>query len=106
VPGTPNPTLRQLEQMCIAMGEAQEQLRHEAVVGSAGGGTVTITLSGELEPKNVHIAPGAVDDVELLQDLVQAALTEALRAAQQLATDRVNAATSLADPLAGPHKKG
>ena len=106
MPGTPNPTLRQIELMCAAMGEAQEQLKHETVVGSAGGGAVTIALSGELEPKGVQIAPDAVEDLELLQDLVQAALAEALRAAQQLAADKVNAATSLADPLAGPHTKG
>ena len=68
-------------------GEAQEELAVETVEASAGGGMVTVVVTGSLEIKEVRIKPEAVDpdDVEMLQDLVVAATNEALRAAQDLA---------------------
>jgi DNA-binding YbaB/EbfC family protein len=93
--------LKQVQKMQADMAKAQEELKHETVSAAAGGGVVTVEVSGELEVKAVTIAPEAVDpdDVEMLQDLVLAAVNEALDKAQALAAERMNAA---AGPLAGP----
>jgi DNA-binding YbaB/EbfC family protein len=83
------------------MAKAQEELKNEVVEASAGGGMVTVKISGELELKELRIDPEAVDpeDVELLQDMVQAAVNEAIRSAQELAASKMGAATG---GLAGP----
>jgi DNA-binding YbaB/EbfC family protein len=88
--------MKQLQEMQQKMAEAQEQLTHETVESSAGGGMVTAVVSGDLELKEVRIKPEAVDpdDVEMLQDLVIAAVNEALRAAQDLAQQRMNSVTA------------
>jgi DNA-binding YbaB/EbfC family protein len=90
-----NAMMRQVQQMQAEMLKAQEQLKHETVEASAGGGMVTVKMSGELELQDIKIDPGAVDpeDVELLQDMVQAAVNEAVRAAQELAASKMGAAT-------------
>jgi DNA-binding YbaB/EbfC family protein len=90
-----NAMMRQVQQMQAEMLKAQEQLKHETVEASAGGGMVTVTMTGELELKDIKIDPGAVDpeDVELLQDMVQAAVNEAVRSAQELAASKMGAAT-------------
>jgi DNA-binding YbaB/EbfC family protein len=90
-----NAMMRQVQQMQAEMLKAQEQLKHETVEASAGGGMVTVTMTGELELKEIKIDPGAVDpeDVELLQDMVQAAVNEAVRSAQELAAQKMGAAT-------------
>ena len=77
------------------MLKAQESLKDEVVDASAGGGMVTVKVSGDLELREVRIDPEAVDpeDVELLQDMVLAATNEALRSAQELAASKMNAAT-------------
>src|SRR5215208_3632693 len=69
--------------------------------GQRGRGTVTVKISGELELKELRIDPEAVDpeDVDMLQDMVQAAVNEAIRSAQELAASKMNAA---AGGLAGP----
>src|SRR3712207_462808 len=90
-----NAMMRQVQQMQAEMLKAQEQLKHETVEASAGGGMVTVKMTGELELQEIKIDPGAVDpeDVELLQDMVQAAVNEAVRAAQELAATKMGAAT-------------
>jgi nucleoid-associated protein EbfC len=87
--------MRQLQQMQQKVAEAQEQLARETVEASAGGGIVMAVVSGDLELKEIRIQPEAVDpdDVEMLQDLVTAAVNEALRAAQDLANQRMGSAT-------------
>jgi hypothetical protein len=88
--------LRQVQDMQKAMAKAQEELAQETVEASAGGGTVTVVVTGTLEVREVRIDPAAVDpdDVEMLQDLVTAATNEALRAAQALAQQKLGGATS------------
>jgi len=83
--------LKQVQKMQAEMAAAQESLKDEVVEASAGGGMVTVKVSGDLEVKSVAIDPEAVDpeDVELLQDTVLAATNEALRAAQELASKRL-----------------
>jgi hypothetical protein len=88
--------MKQVQEMQRKMAEAQEALTHETVEASAGGGMVTVVATGSLEIKEVRIDPAAVDpdDVEMLQDLVMAATNEALRAAQELAQQKLGGATA------------
>jgi len=96
-----NQLLRQAQQMQEEMAKAQEELKTEIVEASAGGGMVTVKMTGDLELREVTIDPGAVDpdDVDMLQDMVLAAVNEALRSAQELASSRLGAASG---GLAGP----
>ena len=90
-----NDMMRQVQQMQEGMAKAQESLKHESVEASAGGGMVTVKVSGELEVLELTIDPTAVDpeDVELLQDMVLAATNEAMRSAQELAASKMSAVT-------------
>jgi nucleoid-associated protein EbfC len=90
-----NQMLRQVQQMQAEMMKAQEQLKSEVVEASAGGGMVSVKVTGDLEVREIKIDPDAVDpdDVEMLQDLVLAATNEALRSAQELAASKMGAAT-------------
>jgi nucleoid-associated protein EbfC len=101
--GQPNmqAMMKQVQKMQADMVKAQEELKNEVVEASAGGGMVTVKISGDLELREVRIDPEAVDpdDVEMLQDMVQAATNEAIRSAQELAANKMNAA---AGGLAGP----
>ena len=83
--------LKQAQKMQQDMMAAQEALKHEVVDASAGGGMVTVEVTGDLVVKSIKIDPQAVDpdDVELLQDMVLAAVNEALRAAQELAASKL-----------------
>src|ERR671921_1915534 len=96
-----NAMMKQVQKMQADMAKAQEDLKNEVVEASSGGGMVTVKVSGDLEIREVRIDPEAVDpdDVELLQDMVLAAVNEAVRAAQELAASKMNAA---AGGLAGP----
>jgi nucleoid-associated protein EbfC len=86
-----NKMLKQVQQMQADMMKAQEQLKDEVVEASAGGGMVTVKISGDLELREIKIDPEAVDpeDVELLQDTVLAAVNEAIRSAQELANRKL-----------------
>ena len=83
--------LKQAQKMQQDMIAAQESLKDEVVEASAGGGMVTVEVTGDMEVKSIKIKPDAVDpeDVELLQDMVLAAVNEALRAAQELAASKL-----------------
>src|SRR5829696_3046192 len=96
-----NAMLKQVQKMQADMAKAQEELKTEVVEASSGGGMVTVKVSGDLEIREIRIDPEAVDpdDVELLQDMVLAAVNEGVRAAQELAASKLNAA---AGGLAGP----
>src|ERR671933_2448476 len=78
--------LQQAQEMMAAQQEAQEQLKSERVEASAGGGMVKVVMTGDLRLESIAIDPDAVDpeDVDMLQDLVVAAVNEALRSAQEL----------------------
>ena len=92
-PGQPNmqQLLKQAQKMQQDMVQAQEALKDETVEASAGGGMVKVTVTGDLEIKSIAIDPQAVDpeDVELLQDMVLAAVNEGLRSAQELAASKM-----------------
>jgi DNA-binding YbaB/EbfC family protein len=96
--------LRQVQQMQAAMAQAQQEIAATEVTGSAGGGMVTATVTGNGDLKAIKIDPGAVDpdDVEMLEDLVVAAVTEARRSAEQLAQEKMGAITGgLGDLMGG-----
>lgn len=88
--------MAQVQKMQKDMELAQEQLKSEVVEASAGGGMVTVKVSGALEVREVKIDPSAVDpeDVEILSDMVLAAVNEALRMAQELAESKMGGATA------------
>jgi DNA-binding YbaB/EbfC family protein len=77
------------------MAEAQETLANETVEVSVGGGAVTVVMSGKQQVQSVKISPDAVSagDIEMLQDLIVAAVNEAVEKSQQLAASRMGAIT-------------
>ena len=83
--------MRQVQKLQQDMLAAQESLKLEQVEASAGGGMVTVKISGDLVIKDVTIDPDAIDpeDPELLQDMVIAATNEAIRSAQSLAETKM-----------------
>jgi DNA-binding YbaB/EbfC family protein len=87
--------LKQAQKMQQDMMEAQEKLKDETVEASAGGGMVTVVVSGDLVVQSIKIDPDAVDpeDVEMLSDLVLAAVNEGLRAAQEMAASKLGGIT-------------
>jgi nucleoid-associated protein EbfC len=85
-----NSMMKQVQQMQAEMTEAQEKLKDEIVEASAGGGMVKAKMSGDMRLLELSIDPSALDeDVEMVQDMVLAAVNEAIRAAQELAASRM-----------------
>ena len=78
--------MRQAQKLQTQMAKVQEELAEKTVEGSAGGGMVTAIASGKQEVVSVTIDPEVVDpdDIEMLQDLVVAAVNDALRKAQEM----------------------
>jgi|SwirhisoilCB1_FD_contig_31_4855200_length_559_multi_3_in_0_out_0_2 DNA-binding YbaB/EbfC family protein len=87
--------LKQAQQMQAQMEQAQAKLAEESVVGSAGGGMVSATITGQLDITSITINKDVVDpeDVEMLQDLVLSAVREALEKAKALQQDKLSAVT-------------
>jgi DNA-binding YbaB/EbfC family protein len=87
--------LKQAQQMQADMLKAQENLKNESVEATVGGGMVSVKMSGDLQLQEIKIAPEAVDpdDVDMLQDMVLAAVNEAIRSAQELAASKMNQVT-------------
>jgi DNA-binding YbaB/EbfC family protein len=83
------------QQMQQEMLRIQTELEATLVDGSAGGGVVRATVTGKQELVSIAIDPSAVDpdDVEMLQDLVLAAVNEALRSSRELAESKMAAVT-------------
>jgi nucleoid-associated protein EbfC len=92
-----NQLMKQAQQMQAEMAKAQEQLKNEIVESSAGGGMVKVTMTGDMQLREIKISPEAIDpdDPELLQDMVTAAVNEALRSAQELAASRMGGIAGL-----------
>lgn len=86
---------RMAQQMQQEMARVQAELDAATVDGSAGGGVVTATVTGKQEVVSITIDPSAVDpsDVDMLQDLVVAAVNDALRASRELAESKMAAVT-------------
>ena len=90
-----NALMKQAQKMQDEMLQAQESLKDEVVEASAGGGMVKVKMGGDLTLREIAIDPEAVDpeEVEILADMVQAAVNEGLRAAQQLAESKMGGIT-------------
>jgi DNA-binding YbaB/EbfC family protein len=90
-----NKLMQQAQQMQDQMAKAQAELASETVEASAGGGMVTVRATGAGDIVGITIDPKAIDpdDPELLEDMVLAAVNEALRSAQSLAQSKLGAVT-------------
>ncbi len=81
--------MKQAQAMQRKLQEAQQELAESEVTGSAAGGMVEVTLTGDKTPVSVSIKPEAVDpdDVEMLEDMVLAALNDAMKQADDLSKE-------------------
>ena len=87
--------IRQAQQLQRQIAKLQEELESATVESSAGGGMVKAVVSGKLRVESLEIDSQVVsdDDVDMLQDLVAAAVNEGLEKAQEMASDRMSALT-------------
>ena len=87
--------MKQAQQMQKRMADLQKDLEAREVTASAGGGMVTAVVSGKQQLLSLQIDPTAVDpeDVEMLQDLVTAAVNEALKKSQEMAQEEMGKIT-------------
>jgi len=90
-----NQMMKQVQKMQADMAAAQDALADATVEGSAGGGMVKVVVTGSGEVQSVRISPDVVDpeDVEMLEDLVLAAVSDGLRRAQELAAEKMGGLT-------------
>lgn len=81
--------MKHAQKMQQEMGKIQEESKKKTVEATAGGGMVTVTANGAMEIISINIERDVVnpDDIEMLQDLISAAVNEALRRAQQMVSD-------------------
>lgn len=89
--GNMSQMLKQAQKLQEDMARAQEELKTRTVEASAGGGVVTVVVSGKLEIEQLTIKPEVVDpeDVEMLEDMVKVAVNEGLRKAQEMASSEM-----------------
>ena len=89
-----NKLMQQAQQMQAQMAQAQEQLANETVEATAGGGLVTVKATGTGEIVEIKIDPKAIDpdDPEMLEDMVLAAVNEAIRSSQSLIESKLGPA--------------
>ena len=87
--------MKQARKMQEQLAAAQENLKTQTVDASAGGGMVKVTVNGDMEITKLQIDPDALDpeDVEMLQDMVMAAVNEAIRGVNELANKQMGAIT-------------
>ena len=87
--------LKQAQQMQARLAKVQEELETEVVEATSGGGAVKVVATGKQTIESIVIDPGAVDpeDVEILQDMVLAAVNDALAKSQELVQERIGAIT-------------
>jgi DNA-binding YbaB/EbfC family protein len=87
--------LQQAQQLQERLANVQQELASRTVDASAGGGMVTATVNGKLEVISIRIEPSLLDskDVDMIQDLVVAAVNEGIRSAQRLVADEMGKVT-------------
>lgn len=90
-----NQMMRQAQKMQKNLAKAQDEIKDMTNEATAGGGMVKAVVSGDMSVKSLTIDPEAVDpdDVEMLQDMVTAAVNEALRGMEEISEKRLNAVT-------------
>lgn len=87
--------LKQAQQMQENLRKAQEELAKAEVTGSAGGGLVTVTMTCRHDVKRVHVDPSLLsDDKEVLEDLIAAAMNDAVRKAEETTQQRLSGLTA------------
>ncbi|HVS49780.1 MAG TPA: YbaB/EbfC family nucleoid-associated protein [Candidatus Dormibacteraeota bacterium] len=90
----PMKMMRQVQQMQEKMNKVQVELETDTVEGTAGGGAIRVVATGTQKVMSVTIEPAAVSDTEMLQDLVVAAVNEAMEKSKQLAASKMQAVAS------------
>jgi len=87
--------MKQAQKIQAKIAKAQEELAQKTVEASAGGGMVTVVANGSQEIVSIKIEPEVVDskDIEMLQDLVMAAVNEALRKSQEMVSEEMRKIT-------------
>ncbi len=95
MPGNMNNILKQAQKMQKEMEKMQKEMEAKEVESSVGGGAVTVRANGKKEILSVSIKPEVVDpdDVEMLEDLVLAAVNEALRLAEEMVSSKMSKLT-------------
>lgn len=85
--------MRQAQKMQEDLNRAQEELKNLEVEGVAGGGMVTVKMSGDKEFKSISLKKEAVDpdDIEMLEDLIKVAILDATKKAEELSADKLGA---------------
>lgn len=88
-------SVKQLQQIQQRMVKVQEELANETVTASVGGGVVSAVMTGSQQLKSIRIEPEAIDasDITMLEDLIVAAVNEALNKSQELAAKKMSAVT-------------
>ena len=86
--------MQQAQRMQDNLKRVQDELAVLEVTGSAGGGMVSVTLTGKMEVRRVHIDPSVLGDAEMLEDLVTAAMNDAVGKANEESNKRMSAATA------------
>ena len=86
--------MQQAQKMQEEMQRAQEELARLEVTGNAGGGMVSVTLTGRMECRKVRIDPGVLSDPEMAEDLVAAAFNDAVNKANAVSQEKLGAATA------------
>jgi nucleoid-associated protein EbfC len=90
----PMKMLRQVQQMQDRMQKMQKELETETVEASAGGGAVTVVATGTQKLVSVRIDPEAAGDPDMLQDMIVAAVNEAMEKSKEMASTRMQAMAS------------
>jgi len=87
--------MRQAQELQAKLAKAQQELAETTIEASSGGGAVKVTINGQQQIQSVKISPEAInpDDVELLEDLVLTAVSEAITKSQELAAKRLGKLT-------------
>ncbi|MCL1916802.1 MAG: YbaB/EbfC family nucleoid-associated protein [Peptococcaceae bacterium] len=93
--GNMNQMLKQAQKLQQDMLKAKEEAESRTVEGTSGGGAVQVTVSGSLELLELKIDPAAVDpdDLEMLEDLVKAAVNQGIQNAQKMVEDEMGKLT-------------
>lgn len=85
--------MKQAQDLQKKMEVAQEELENVLVTGEAGNGAVKITMTAKMNVKDVHISPDVMNDAEMLEDLIQAALEDASKKAGEATKEKMSALT-------------
>lgn len=92
--------LRQAQEMQNKLAKAQEELASLTVEGSAGGGAVKVVMTGQQNVQSVKVSPEAVNpqEIELLEDMIMAAINDAVKMSQEMAQKKLTSITGMKIP--------